>query len=198
MTQWNRRAAQAVASTASEKTSSPDVHADLSSNPPEVAESNLSPIQFPSIFSLARPRPDIVGQRRADVRLKNNKCHKSSLVGARDGPLIGVRCSGTAFQFYAASAVSRDSCGVAFRGKLGSGLSRVCGGLAQVLNLLAQKLDLPLNKLSLHPDQFIDVLGLDNLLGEVERGEGGSSDLLGNSPSGLEDTQRQAGCQRGT
>ena len=52
---------------------------------------------------------------------------------------------------------------------LGGGLSRVCDGLAQVLDLLAQNLDLPLDKLGLHPDDFIDILGLNDLLGEVER-----------------------------
>ena len=51
---------------------------------------------------------------------------------------------------------------------LGGGLSRVCGGLAQVLDLLAQNLDLPLDKLGLHPDEFIDILGLNDLLGEFE------------------------------
>ena len=51
---------------------------------------------------------------------------------------------------------------------LGGGLSRVCGGLAQVLDLLAQNLNLPLNKLGLHPDEFIDIPGLNDLLGEFE------------------------------
>ena len=37
------------------------------------------------------------------------------------------------------------------------------------LDLLAQNLDLPLDKLGLHPDDFIDILGLNDLLGEVER-----------------------------
>ena len=45
---------------------------------------------------------------------------------------------------------------------------RACGGLAQVLDLLAQNLNLPLNKLGLHPDEFIDIPGLNNLLSEVE------------------------------
>ena len=50
---------------------------------------------------------------------------------------------------------------------LGGDLSRFCDGIAQVLDLLAQNLDLPLDKLGLHPDEFIDILGLNDLLGEV-------------------------------
>ena len=83
---------------------------------------------------------------RSSTRSANSQSHNV--------PHLGARSRGVGFP-------------IGFSGRLDC----VYGGLPQVLDLLAQNLDLPLDKLGLHPDEFIDILGLNDLLGEVERGE---------------------------